>query len=217
MGFKKIISNTYPEVVIDTSTHYIPDETAFKLEVNLPDVSDVGSWTFCWEQYDRDGTMFRSYLPSSRPNRDFPAVHELLNDWFWEHIDELNFRITVRDNQIIGGGVVSEHKKILISPTKPFEVIYPTEYDNFLVGSKTLIEWEVGATQEAPIKCNSVAIALSLDGGNSFPIVITDSTKNSGKYSWKLGKFNTSEAVIRIECNDNIFFAVSDLFEIMAN
>ena len=56
---------------------------------------------------------------------------------------------------------------------------------------------------------DKVKIEYSIDGGKSFQI-IADSVENSGRYTWKLPKVNTDNALIRVSSIDGSVSDTSD-------
>lgn len=63
----------------------------------------------------------------------------------------------------------------------------------------------------------SVTLALSLDGGKTYPQVLADSIANNGVFNWTVGDFNAADARLRLTGNDSgapVAFAVSPSFKI---
>jgi len=86
----------------------------------------------------------------------------------------------------------------------------PAKAAVFAGDSTQTVTWSVSKTDQAPVSCANVEIALSTDGGYTYltaPLV--KSASNNGSASVKLPKLKTKTARIKASCTDNVFFAVS--------
>src|SRR5439155_20901762 len=78
-----------------------------------------------------------------------------------------------------------------------------------VAGSTQTVTWNVANTSAAPISCANVRILLSIDGGNTFPVILSPSRPNTGAATTIILNTPTSTARIKIEAVDNIFFNIS--------
>ena len=232
-----------PPVVIPTGNFIIPKSTAFVLSASATDADVADVLTFAWEQVDSGivpqsvfgptnliGANFRSQKPSTDPQRYFPKLSSVIDGRLtqttppissgWETVSdierELNFALTVRDNAVGGGQVVSDLVNVYVENNAgPFEV---TSYSTTVVviaGNVETITWNVANTNMAPVNTQFVDILLSLDGGQTFPIVLADNVVNDGSHDVIIPGNATTTARIMIKANGNIFFAVNaEAFEI---
>lgn len=128
--------NTVPGVTVET-TFNIPKQTPFYLTAEGSDANG-DALTYDWQQYDlgagtnsaaqnsdADGEarpLFRPYLPTTNPTRNFPSLQYILNnanvppttvggrltgEILPSIARTMNFQVTVRDNRGGGGGVRS--------------------------------------------------------------------------------------------------------------
>lgn len=119
---------------------------------------------------------------------------------------DLNFRVTVRDNRLGGGGVNYDEMKITVVNTgSPFRVTNTSV--TWTGGTTQTITWDVAGTAAM---ASYVNIRLSLDSGNTFPIVIDGSTPNDGSHTFTVPNVDTTDARIKIRGFGNVFFDVSD-------
>jgi hypothetical protein len=68
----------------------------------------------------------------------------------------------------------------------------------------------VANTNAAPVGAQSVRLTLSVDGGQTFPYVLAESTPNDGAATVTVPNTSTDAARVRVEAVGNIFFDVSD-------
>lgn len=226
-----------PPVLTPMGDYNIPQGTAFVLEGMATD-SDVGDeLTYAWEQIDSgvvtatsfgpenpSGANFRSMPPSTEPARYFPRLSSVIegnltqttpsiNDT-WETVStiqrDLKFALTVRDNAIGGGQVVSDILDVhVLSSAGPFVITSQTTNETYSAGSVQSITWDVANTNVLPIDAKRVDIFLSLDGGISFPITLAEDTQNDGVEEVLIPANVTNQARIMIKASDNVFFAVN--------
>jgi hypothetical protein len=121
----------------------------------------------------------------------------------------LHFKLTARDGR---GGVNSATTTLTLAPAAgPFLV---TSFNSAGVsvdsGSTQTVTWNVANTNVAPVSTANVRIALSTDGGLSWPTVLAESVPNSGSASVTLPALATTSARIKVEAVDNVFFDVSN-------
>ncbi|MEL6717565.1 MAG: M12 family metallo-peptidase, partial [Bacteroidota bacterium] len=195
------IANTAPIINANPEdrSYTIPINTPFELTGTASDVEN-DELSYCWEQYDEDGfgtsthgkvgseaaadalaPLFRSFPPSNSPTRTFPSMQNILNGsnsgLAFEALPTINrsmtFAFTVRDNNPIGGSIVSDNIEINVENTgSAFEITSqnaPTTLQGGTGGNFT-VSWNVAGTTGGNIQCAQVDILFSTDGGQSFPI-----------------------------------------------
>ncbi|WP_299677512.1 reprolysin-like metallopeptidase [uncultured Tenacibaculum sp.] len=219
--------NTAP-VANAGSDFTVPKRTPLILRGNGSDNDSSANLTYCWEQVDNEivisppsststgGASFRSFAPTSSPNRYLPKLETIVSGEFfsfWEVIPEvereMNFTLTVRDNQTGGGAVAFDSMKVSVIDVKPFTVTTPSTEVSWDGATAQTIIWDKSTTDQAPINCKNVRIKLSTDGGLTFPTVIIDNTPNDGIETVIIPNMATTEARIMIEAVDNIFYNVN--------
>ena len=120
----------------------------------------------------------------------------------------LNFKLTARDGK---GGVGSAATQLFLAPgAGPFLVTSPNTSVTLSSNSNPTVTWNVANTDVAPVNAASVKISLSVDGGLSYPHVLAASVPNSGSRVVTLPQLATSQARIKVEAVDNVFFDVSN-------
>ncbi len=213
----------------------IPKATPFILKGVAIDADSKKMLTYNWEQIDNEiavmppvstnigGPLFRSLPSTTSPERFFPTLESVVNGSFntWEVLPsvarELNFALTVRDNFFEGGAVASDELKITVTEAEPFTVANPNTID-WTVGASQSITWEVSTTNEFPINCQYVKVKLSIDGGVTFPITLTESTPNNGSFNFTIPNYPSTKARILVAAVDNVFYNVNNTnFTIKAN
>lgn len=220
-------TNNTPPAVSAGPEFIIPARTPFTLNAMGSD-RDGHPLTFAWEQYDLgplsppdtdDGfrPIFRSFAPQSEASRTFPRLADILanKETYGETLPittrTLNFQVTARDNQAQGGAIASAATRINVQAgSSPFAVTQPNASITWAGGSTETVTWDVANTNTAPINCANVKISLSTDGGNTFPIVLAESTPNDGSQSVLVPNAATTSARIKVEAVGNIFFDIAN-------
>lgn len=217
-----------PPVVTGSGNFTIPSKTAFYLTGSATD-PDGDALTYSWEETEV-GTagnwnanvkpFFRSYNPVTTPSRLFPnaAVVSSGNytvtkgEFVPQTAQNLQFRLTARDNKMGGGGVCYAINTVATSTAGPFDISYPTTAGIFWgIGTQQTITWNVNGTNAAPVNCDSVRILLSLNGGATYS-VIANSTANDGTELITAPTLSAtiSTCRIKVEAKGNVFYDVSN-------
>jgi subtilisin-like proprotein convertase family protein len=207
----------------------IPAATPFVLKAEGGDPDLLQSVTYTWEQRDLgpqqalsspdngSSPLFRSLSTGGTPQRAIPPLSNLLAGTMplGEQLPttnrNLNFRVTVRDNQATGGGVNFDEMKVTVVNTgTPFGIVGPASTATWAGGTSQQVTWNVAGTNAAPINTGWVDIRLSLDGGYSFPVVLATNTPNDGSQTITVPNVDTTRARIQVKAVGNIFYDVSD-------
>lgn len=179
--------------------------------------------------------LFRSFDPTTSPSRTFPSLRYILNNanvvpntaplpgtttparYTGELLPTtartMNFRATVRDNRAGGGGTNEATTTVTtVATAGPFAVTAPNTAVSWTAGSAQTVTWSVASTDVAPINTLNVAIALSLDGGNTWPITLAPSVQNNGSAAVTIpaGTATTAQARVRVSAIGNVYFDISD-------
>lgn len=205
----------------------IPKSTPFILKATATDVQGLASLTYNWEQIDTEsasipleststsGPTFRSLPSSSSPNRYLPTLANVVSGASDEWIvlpsvaRELNFALTVRDNNAGGGNSDRDDMKVTVTNAEAFTVTAPNTNVTWGIGSSQRITWNQGTTNQSPINCSIVNIRLSTDGGVTFPILLKENIANDGSEDITIPNNPTTTARILVEAADNIFYNVN--------
>ncbi len=213
---------------------FVPIRTPFQL-TGIGTDPDGDDLTYCWEQYDigpensvpgspvGNSPIFRSWEATSSPTRVFPRMQNIVNNTSSNaevlptYSRDLTFRMTVRDNQIGGGGSVWDQIAFHATETAgPFRVTYPNNSIQWSVGDYVEVLWDVSNTDGALVNCQRVNIKLSTDGGYNYPITLVENVPNTGSFHVVVPNEITSTARVRVEAADHIFFDISNSnFEII--
>jgi hypothetical protein len=232
-----------PPVIAALASYTIPQQTPFALTASATDTDAGDVLTYGWEQFDlgpaQDPTaaprdngsspLFRSFDPSLSPTRLFPSLSYILNnanvppttvgsfisgEFLPTTSRTMTFRVTVRDSHPAGGG--SNYASTTVTSTTaagPFALTSQGTAATIAAGTLQTVNWSVAGTIAAPVNCADVKISLSTDGGNTFPVVLAESTANDGTEEVTipdLGHVATTQGRIKIEAVGNIFFDISD-------
>lgn len=211
------------------SDFVIPKGTPFKLVGSGSD-ADGDPITFGWEQVDNEitavppsetaigGAVYRSYNPSESPVRYMPHLNTLITGTVsstWEVTPsvarDLNFMLTVRDNNTEAGQVVSDDLKVtVVDAAGPFVVTSQNTEDlELTVGTQETISWDVAGTAANNINVSQVNILLSTDGGVSFPTVLATGVPNDGSQIVTVPDIKSPKCFIIVEAVGNFFFAMN--------
>jgi hypothetical protein len=120
----------------------------------------------------------------------------------------LNMRVTARDGR---GGVNSADTVLTLAPgAGPFLVTSPNTAVSLPSESLQTINWDVANTNVPPVSAANVRISLSVDGGTSYPFLLAASVPNTGARTIILPQVGTTQARVKVEAVDNVFFDVSN-------
>ncbi len=229
-GVETVTNNAAP-VVNAGNDFTIPKSTPFVLKGIATDANAGNNLTYNWEQIDNQtgtmppsstntlGPMFRTLPSSTSPDRFMPALATVLagnTSSTWEVVPSvsrtMNFSLTVRDNVLNGGATNRDDTKITVDGNSgPFIVTSQTTSTTLNGNSTQTITWNVANTNASPISCANVNILLSTDGGITYPNVLASNTPNDGTEQVTLTNIITSQARIKIEAADNIFYALNSI------
>ena len=217
-----------PPTVEAGSPYSIPLNTPFTLTGSATDPDGTASLTYNWEEFDLGPTgapnspsgnapIFRSFSPTTSPSRTFPQISDIVNntqtlgELLPSYARAMNFRLTVRDNQAMGGGVANDNTTVTaVAGTGPFLVTAPNTAVTWTGNTNENVTWNVAGTNLAPISCANVNISLSTDGGFTYPTSLAMNTANDGSASVLVPNISTSNARVRVACAGNIFFDISN-------
>ncbi len=222
------IANTAP-IITALSNYVIPKQTPFILDVQATDPEgDV--LTYNWEQFDNQittqppvatssgGPMFKGYNVTTSSSRVFPALETVLSNQLqttWEVLPavarDMNFVVTVRDNNVVGGQNEQESTTITVADVGPFEV---TSQNNSGIvwdaGTIETVTWNVAGTDANGVNAVNVDILLSTNGGISFDHVLASATPNDGTHDITV-PFNVvgDNCRLMVRGTGNVFFALN--------
>ncbi|MDB4727855.1 M12 family metallo-peptidase [Saprospiraceae bacterium] len=207
---------------------FIPISTPFEL-TGFAEDEDNGAMTFCWEQFDLgfnspmetpfgNAPIFRSFPPNNNPTRTFPRLPIILSNGFEKtetlptYSRDLTFRLTVRDNNLEGGGTIWEEVAFhATDQAGPFLVMNPNlGTEEWAGGDLVEVTWDVANTTNSIVNCQHVNIKLSTDGGFNYPYTLASFTPNDGSQEVYIPDVSSSTARIKVEAADNIFFDLSN-------
>lgn len=213
----------------------IPKGTPYKL-VGQGSDADGDAISFCWEQVDNgitivppsanatSGALYRSYDPVSENVRYLPQINTLITGSIsstWEVTPEvgreLNFKLTVRDNHIEGGQVVTDDLKVTVTDAAgPFVVTSQnTEDIVWIPETQETITWDVAGTDGNGVNVAQVNILLSTDGGRTFPNALANNVANDGSQIIVVPESKASQCFVKVEAVGSFFFAWnSNIFSI---
>ena len=189
-------------IITPTENFMIPISTPFVLKGNATDPEE-NEITYCWEQIDAtpapmppsptsaNGPLFRTLDPTINADRYMPALSTVVAGDLgstWERLPSvsrtMSFRLTIRDNALIGGATASEDMTVTSTNSAgPFIVTSQTTNESWDLNTNQTITWDVANTDAAPISEATVNIFLSTDGGVTFPTQLAANVPNTGSAS----------------------------------
>ncbi|MCF1190404.1 M12 family metallo-peptidase [Mangrovimonas sp. AS39] len=219
------------------SDYLIPMLTPYKLMGASTDVDGIDTHTFTWEQYDlgpagvptettASGPMVRSFKGTENPIRYIPNLQDLYitnGSTDWEKLSgvarDLNFRLTVRDNDEVGGQTaVDEMTATVTTAAGPFLVT--SQFEEQLVWTPNQTEtvtWDVAGTTGNGVNTANVNILLSTDGGLTYGTILAANTPNDGSEDIVVPNISAPYCRIMVEAVGNIFFSVNQKFFAVGN
>lgn len=220
-------TNHFPAIKVPSESYTLPISTPFVLEGSATD-EDGDALTYCWEQFDlgpkvalgtngAEGPLFRSFKPSNVGYRFFPKAGNILAGTTTDKTEvlpnvsrEMNFRLTVRDNNAQVGGVLWEDYSLDFTETAgPFVITYPSSAEKFKIGDQVNVTWDVANTNVAPVNCKAVNIygsyasALHQSDPNLVPLALN--VPNDGSQAVYIPNKTSNLFRIVIKAADNIF------------
>ena len=217
----EVLTQSNAEPVVDAGANFtIPANTPFTLVGSATD-TDGDTLSYSWEQFDLAdyddlsntaiGPLFRVFAPMDNGARTFPQLSDVLNGTttFGERLPdqarEMNFRLVVRDGN---GGLNDDAMVVTVVNSDGFSVTAPTDSTSWNGAQQTVL-WNTGDTESAPVSCEQVNILLSSDSGTNFNTTLVTNTPNDGNQTVTLPTLNTDTARVKVECSNNVFFAVN--------
>jgi len=214
----------------------IPHSTPFVLTGSGSDADGTGTLTYSWEQYDTDysgsdapddtatstsAPLFRSFPPSTSTERMVPTLSSVLAGNVTTGTGEtlpsvarsLTWRLTVRDNEIGGGGVACDEIGLSVGADGPFRITSQNSTTAWFAGETETITWDVANTDNPIYTCPNIDILYSTDGGVTFPITLASGATNNGSFDITVPGNATDFGRIKIVCTGgtNIFFDINDV------
>jgi len=222
-------NNSAPVVTVGSGGFSIPKETPFELDGSATDV-DGDDLLYCWEQMDLgpsshpsspsgNAPIFRSWDPREYTHRTFPREVSVITgslpigETYPTYARDLNFRLTVRDDNVAGGGVSYDEISFEVDgESGPFVVTSPNAGEQVETGNGYEVTWDVAGTDQSPVNCSHVHIELVKYSAGQF--VVIDSTEmfttNDGS---EIVHFPTSLSgggyYVRVRAANNVFFNIN--------
>ncbi|QQZ28522.1 hypothetical protein HMY34_06980 [Thiothrix subterranea] len=219
-AIKTSLSNRTPSVEAG-SEYTIPAATPFILNGSGTD-ADGNTLSYSWEQVDAgtgafvnvdlgDNALIRAHLPTGLPERTIPQMSDLVGrvqsagEVLPVTSRYLNFRLLARDSR---GGIGYDDTRIRVQNTGSAFAITEPSSTNLSRNSLQNVAWNVANTNQAPINCSAVDIAVSADNGKTFTTLLSN-TQNDGNAVVTLPATLGNTTYLRVKCSNNIFFALS--------
>lgn len=221
-GTTSTLSNANP--VVNAGADYtIPAFTPFTLTPIANSDANGDTLSYSWEQIDAgtasavnvdtgNNALIRVKEPTSSPSRTIPQISDLINGTsnYGEVTPAttrvLNFRLQARDGK---GGIAHDDIHVNVHNTGAvFGITAPTSTTTLFPNTTQSVQWNVAGTNQAPINCSLVDIAVTTDGGSTFS-PLKAGTPNDGFESVNLPATLGTSNQIRVKCSNNIFFALS--------
>lgn len=210
----------------------VPISTAYILEGTASDVNGTASLTYNWSQNDPTqapgnaapqptfavGPLYRSFSPSTSPNRYMPALATVLSNTLnstWEKTPSvartMNFSFIVRDNHVGGGQTASDLMKVTVSAAAgPFSVTSQNTATTWTASTTQTITWNVANTNTGAVNTPSVNIFLSTNGGLLYPITLASNVPNNGSAVITVPSVTTTTGRLMVRGAGNIFYDLNN-------
>jgi subtilisin-like proprotein convertase family protein len=124
----------------------------------------------------------------------------------------LNFRLTVRDDNGLGG--CSDHDDVALTVTAsagPFQVTSQNTTTTWTEAQNVTVTWNVANTTASPVSCALVDIYLSYDGGLTYPVTLLEDHPNDGSASFNVPPgTTTTTGRIMVKASGNVFFDINN-------
>lgn len=223
-----VLNNNVP--VADAGADFtIPKGTPYKLVGEGSD-ADGDPITFCWEQVDNGitivppsstattGALYRSQVPTLAKERYLPNLKTLISGFTsstWEVTPEvareINFMLTVRDNNVEAGQLASDDLKITVTNAAgPFVVTSQNATELvWTPGNEETITWDVAGTNGNGLNVSMVNILLSTDGGKTFSTSLASNVANDGSQIITVPDSKAPQCFVMVQAIGNIFFSMN--------
>ena len=130
----------------------------------------------------------------------------------------MNFQVTVRDNRSGMGAINSDTVAVnVVGTAGPFVVSAPNGGERYNPNSMQTVAWSVASTDVAPISVANINILLSIDGGNTFPMVLAANTPNDGSEMVTMPNLTNANARIRVEAAPTALVGANGTFFDVSN
>jgi len=188
----------------------VPISTAYILEGTATDVDGLASYSV--------GPLYRSFSPSTSPNRYMPALATVLSNTLnstWERTPSvartMNFSFIVRDNNVGAGQTASDLMKVTVNAAAgPFSVTSQNAATTWTAGTAQTITWNVANTNTGAVNTPSVNIFLSTNGGLLYPITLATNVPNNGSAIITVPSVTTTTGRIMVRGAGNIFYDLNN-------
>ncbi|ESU29046.1 fpp1 protein [Flavobacterium limnosediminis JC2902] len=230
---------THGAPVVNAGLNYtIPKSTPFILTGSATDPNG-DTLNYVWEQNDDGSTQtaansaaranktigpnWVNYVPSTTPSRYFPKLSSVIaNQATTAGLDvvaealssvgrSLNFRLTARDNNVLGGQTGYDDTVVTVNVVAgPFTVNTPNTSVSWNVGTNQTVTWAVAGTTANGVNCNYVDIYLSTNGGLTYPILLANKVPNDGTETITVPNNIGTANRIMVKGNNHIFFDISN-------
>ena len=210
----------------------MPISTAYILEGTATDANGLASLTYNWSQNDPTqspgnaaplstysvGPLYRSFSPSTSPNRYMPALATVLSNTLnstWERTPSvartMNFSFIVRDNNVGAGQTASDLMKVTVNAAAgPFSVTSQNAATTWTASTAQTITWNVANTNTGAVNTPSVNIFLSTNGGLLYPITLATNVPNNGSAIITVPSVTTTTGRIMVRGAGNIFYDLNN-------
>lgn len=209
--------------------YIIPMGTPYMLEGSSTDTETTTTHTYTWEQYDLgtasaiadnkpDGPIVRSFEGTTNPIRYIPRMQDILvnggTSTTYEKLStvnrDLNFQLTVRDNDVRGGQTDNDAMLVDVETTAgPFSVTSQPTQTEWVQNATETITWNVASTNTGTVNTPNVDILLSIDGGMTYPIALATAVPNDGSQDITVPNITELNCRIMVKGSGNIFFNVN--------